>query len=112
MLTGVLTWAPVIGAANYFDDLGTMGTLALILIYMCVTTGAAFYAVRARQTVWAVFGGLGTVILLWPLFNSVYPVPAYPGNLWPYLVVAYVLIGVLLLALRPVLGRAALVEAG
>jgi amino acid transporter len=112
MLTGVLTWAPAIGAANYFDDLGTIGTLALIMVYMCVTVAAAVYAVRTRQTVWAVFGGLGTVILLWPLFNSVYPVPAYPGNLWPYLVVAYLLIGVALLAVRPVLGRVTLVEAG
>ncbi len=82
------------------------------MVYMCVTAAAAVYAVRMRQRVWAVFGGLGTVILLWPLFNSVYPVPAYPGNLWPYLVIAYLLIGVLLLAVRPVLGRANLAEVG
>jgi amino acid transporter len=112
MLVGVLTWAPAIGAATYFDNLGTIGTLSLILVYLCVTVGAAAYAVRTRQRMWAVFGGLGTVVLLWPLFNSVYPVPAYPGNLWPYVVVAYVLIGVGLLALRPVLGRAAMAEVG
>jgi amino acid transporter len=112
MLVGVLTLAPVIGPSTYFDDLGTIGTLSLILVYMCVTVGAAAYAVRTRQPVWAVFGGLGTAILLWPLFNSVYPVPAYPGNLWPYVVIAYLLIGIGLLALRPVLGRAALAEVG
>ncbi len=36
---------------------------------------------------------------------SIYPVPAYPGNLWLYLVIAYLLLGAALLLLRPQLGR-------
>jgi hypothetical protein len=45
------------------------------------------------------------MILLWPLYNSVYPTPAYPGNLWPYLVIVYLIVGLGLLAMRPVIVR-------
>jgi amino acid transporter len=109
MLAGVLCWAPVIGAADYFDDLGTIGML--MLVYLCVTVGAAVHAVRTRRPAWIATGGLGTVLMLWPLYNSVYPVPAFPGNLWPYLVIAYLLVGGIVLLLRPVLVRAVLAEA-
>jgi hypothetical protein len=75
-----------------------------------VTVAAAAYAARRRDRVWAAFGILGTVFMLWPLYNSVYPVPAFPGNLWPYLVIIYLAIGAGLLMMRPALGRAALAE--
>jgi hypothetical protein len=41
------------------------------------------------------------VVLIWPLYNSVYPVPAYPNNLWPYAVLAWIVIGMALLVGRP-----------
>jgi amino acid transporter len=111
MLAGVLIWAPMIGGSDYYGDMGTIGVLALIIVYMGVTAAAAVHAARRRDLVWAGFGGLGTLFMLWPLYNSVYPVPAFPGNLWPYVVVIYLLIGAGLLMLRPALGRAALAEA-
>jgi amino acid transporter len=80
-VAGVVLWAPLTGAANYYGDLGTIGTLALILGYMGVTIAESMNAARARKTVWVALGVVGTVVLLWPLYNSVYPVPAYPGNL-------------------------------
>jgi hypothetical protein len=49
--------------------------------------------------------------MLWPLYNSIYPVPAFPGNLWPYVVIIYLVIGAGLLVLRPGLGRAGLADA-
>jgi amino acid transporter len=110
MLAGVLVWAPMIGGSDYYGDMGTIGVLALILVYMGVTVAAAAYAARRRDRVWAAFGILGTVFMLWPLYNSVYPVPAFPGNLWPYLVIIYLAIGAGLLMMRPALGRAALAE--
>ena len=110
MLAGALLWAPTIGASDYYGDMGTIGTLALILVYMAVTAAAASYAIRQRDFVWAGFGILGAVFMLWPLYNSVYPVPAFPGNLWPYVVAIYLVIGGGLLALRPALARAPLAE--
>ena len=110
MMAGIVLWAPFIGSGNYYGDMGTIGTLSLILVYMGVTLAEASDALRASKLIWAGFGLLGTVILLWPLYNSVYPVPAWPGDLWPYLVVAWLIAGVGLLAIRPAIGRIALVE--
>jgi amino acid transporter len=111
MLAGVLIWAPMIGGSDYYGDVGTIGVLALIIVYMGVTAAAAVHAARQRDLVWASFGGLGTLFMLWPLYNSIYPVPAFPGNLWPYVVIIYLVIGAGLLVLRPGLGRAGLADA-
>jgi amino acid transporter len=100
-IAGVVLWAPLTGAANYYGDLGTIGTLALILVYMAITIAESMNAVRARKMLWVTLGVTGTMVLLWPLYNSVYPAPAYPGNLWPYVVTAYLVVGLGLLAMRP-----------
>ncbi|HXT81965.1 MAG TPA: amino acid permease, partial [Acetobacteraceae bacterium] len=100
-ILGLLVWAPFVGAANYYGAMGTIGTLALILVYMGVTAAEAADALRTRKAMWAVFGVMGTAILLWPLYNAVYPVPAFPGNLWPYVVVIYLIAGAALLVVRP-----------
>jgi amino acid transporter len=111
MLAGVLIWAPMVGGSTYYGDMGTIGVLALIIVYMGVTAAAARYAMRQRDLVWAAFGLFGTLFMLWPLYNSVYPVPAFPGNLWPYVVLIYLVIGAGLLMLRPALARVSLAEA-
>jgi amino acid transporter len=105
MAVGLLVWAPAVGAGAYYGDLGTIGILALILVYIGVTAAAALHAVRIGRRAAAALGALGSFIMIWPLYNSIYPVPAYPGNLWPYLVIAYLILGVALLLLRPQLGR-------
>jgi len=38
-LLGILVWAPFAGATDYCGDLATIGTLALILVYVGVTGG-------------------------------------------------------------------------
>ena len=111
MVLGELIWSPFIGAGNYYGDTATIGTLALILVYMGVTSAEAIDASRARKWIWSGLGLLGSLILIWPLWNSIYPIPAYPGNLWPYLVVMYLLAGGVLLLMRPVMGQAILGEA-
>jgi amino acid transporter len=109
-LIGILVWAPLRGAENYYDDLATIGTLALIVVYMAMTGAELADALAARRPIWSTFGILGTVALLWPLYNSVYPVPAFPGNLWPYLVVTWLVLGALLPTIRPVISAADMAE--
>lgn len=105
-MAGIVLFAPFSVPANYAGAVATIGTLALILVYMGVTVAEAVDAARSRKTRWVAFGVLGTLILLWPLYNSIYPEPAYPGNLWPYVVIAYLAVGLGLLALRPAIGQA------
>jgi amino acid transporter len=105
-IAGVLLWAPFTGAASFYGNVGTIGTLALILVYIGVTIAEAIDAARATKLLWAAIGTAGMLILLWPLYNSVYPAPAYPQNLWPYVVMAYLLLGLGLLAIRPALAQA------
>ncbi len=104
-IAGVVLWAPLTGAAKYYDAVGTIGTLALILVYIGVTIAEAIDAVRERKKAWTALGLAGMLILLWPLYNSVYPAPAFPQNLWPYVVVAYLVAGFLLLRMRPALTK-------
>jgi len=105
-MAGAVLWAPFTGAAGYYGAMGTIGTLALILVYMGVTIAEAMAAARVRKMMWAALGVAGMMILLWPLYNSVYPVPAWPGNLWPYAVIAYLIAGLGLVAMRPALEQA------
>lgn len=105
MLAGLLAWAPFIGPADYYDNVATIGVLALIIAYLGVTAAAAVHAVRSGSQLWLVLGVLGTLAMLWPLYNSVYPVPDFPGNLWPYLVIGWIAVGAALLALIPAIGR-------
>jgi hypothetical protein len=44
------------------------------------------------------------LILLWPLYNSIYPIRDFPRNLWPYVVIAWIFAGALLLTFHPALG--------
>jgi len=102
-LLGVLVWAPFVGAADYFAYLATIGTLALILVYGSVTGAELAESLGSRRLIWALFGLAGILALLWPLYNSVYRIPDFPRSLWPYVVITWIVAGVLLPIVRPAL---------
>ncbi len=107
---GLLAWARGTGPGAYYGATGTIGTLAIILVYMGVAWAQARDAGKRGQSVGWLLGALGVMLLCWPLYNSVYPVPAYPGNLWPVVLVAWLGGGALLLKMRPALAREGLTE--
>jgi hypothetical protein len=78
----------------------TIGTLGLILVYISVTGAQAIGAFRTGRPVWWMIGSLGAVLLLWPLGNSLYPSPPWPGNVWPYIVAAWLVLGLALAFFR------------
>ena len=100
-LGSLLLWGAYSSPTDYSGDIATIGTLALILVYIGVTGTQAISAFRSRRLGWAMLGTAGTVLLLWPLTNSLYPVPHWPGNLWPYVVTAWLVVGGLADFLRP-----------
>jgi amino acid transporter len=96
-LIGILVWAPFVGAADYFGYLATIGTLALILVYSSVTGAQLAESLDSRRMIWALFSLAGMLVLLWPLYNSVYPIPDFPRNLWPYVVIGWIFAGAVLM---------------
>jgi hypothetical protein len=96
-----LAWGPIVGSGNYYSYTSTIGTLALILIYIGVGAAETVEALRERRTVWAVVCTLGPVILLWVLYRNIYPVPEFPNNLWPYFAFVWAIASFALIRLRP-----------
>jgi len=104
-LACLFLWGARSSAVSYSANIVTIGTLALILLYIGVTGALAIGAFRSRRSVPWMIGSLGAVLLLWPLWNSLYPAPPWPGNVWPYVVAAWVVLGVLLALFRPSVAR-------
>jgi amino acid transporter len=109
-LLGLLAWALPSNPSFYYGATGTIGTLSIILVYMAV----AWAQTKNSGTQWrgwgAVAGLLGVVLLLWPLYNSIFPIPAYPASLWPLVLLVWLACGGCLLAVRPALARKPLPE--
>lgn len=103
-----IVWAPFAGAVNYYSYTSTIGTLALILIYIGVGTAEVIEARRERRPIWPALCAMGPVILLWVLYRNIYPVPEYPNNLWPYVALAWLLAAWAVIRLRPAVAKAPL----
>jgi len=103
-------WAPFAGAGNFYSYTSTIGTLALILVYIGVGGAEVYESWRERRARWAALCVLGPALLLWVLYRNVYPVPEYPNNLWPYVVLAWVVASWLVTRWRPTVSSAPLAE--
>lgn len=105
MLVGI-----IFGASQIFGFLGTIATLAVIVLYILANFALITFVLHERRadfSIWrhAVVPIVGTLLLLPVMFVTVWPIPAYPFNLTPYIFVALMLIGLVamlvLLARRP-----------
>jgi hypothetical protein len=103
-----LSWAPFSGAGNYYSYTGTIGTLGLMLTYIGVGCAETLEASRETRWFWSVICVLGPMVLLWSLYRTLYPVPDYPDNLWPYVTLVWIVVALGLIRLRPALARAPL----
>lgn len=95
---GDLGGAPI--TVYYF--FATLGTLAVIIVYigLCVGGMVFFRRIRDRYNVVAHLWvpAAGVVLFGAALFGSVYPAPTAPLNLTPYITMAVVLVGVVVVA--------------
>lgn len=101
------SWAPFVGATDFYSYTGTIAVLALILIYIGVGT-AEVVETWGKQSLWPAICLSGPVLLIWVLYRNLYPVPEYPNNLWPYVAVAWVAVSVAIMRSRPAVTRAPL----
>lgn len=80
-----------------FNDCGVMGAFGFLGAYFLITLAAPFYLnkISELKTKDIVLCAVTLVLLLIPTWVSVYPVPAAPLNAFPYIFLAYVIIGVM-----------------
>jgi amino acid transporter len=84
--------------ADIFGFLGTIATLAAIILYSMANFALTSYVQRELPehfSLWrhAIVPWMGTLALLPVLFITIYPVPSWPYNITPYLFFAILLFG-------------------
>src|SRR3984885_7322095 len=84
---------------DIFGFLGTVTTLSVIVLYVMANFALTAYIRREHRSdynVWRhmVLPGIGTLALLPVLFTTVYPRPAWPVDLTPYIFIVVMLVGV------------------
>jgi amino acid transporter len=97
ILLSSLTLTKVFSLAilDAFNDAGTFGAFGFLGAYFLISFAAPTYL---RQRGELTIGALGIAVasaflLLVPAVGSVYPVPAWPVNIFPYIFIAYLAVG-------------------
>ena len=97
----IATLVPIIlialnnGIFDIYGWLGTIATYGFLFNYALVTIAAPVYLYREKELKLKdiVLSVITFIILLIPIVGSVYPFPAYPYNLFPFIFLAWLVIG-------------------
>jgi amino acid transporter len=90
---------------DVFFYLATMGILSLLVMYVVTNLGALrylFLSGQRRVALWEIvfpLGGIGFAV--YTLYKNLWPVPPYPFNVFPYVVAAWLAVGLAIAALVP-----------
>lgn len=93
-LVSTVFWGSRGGGVTYASECASIGGLALIVVYLSVCFAELVASFSARSILRGAVSALSILLLLWPLYNTVYPSPRFPDNLWPYVVGAWILVGI------------------
>ncbi len=90
-------------AAAMFGYVGTVGVLGFLVSYGLTSVADMVNETRVGQQKGfkVALALLALLIILYTLYANVYPVPAMPYAIFPYLTAAWIAIGILLLMRRP-----------
>ena len=103
LLIVFLAWTK--SAVDVYFYVATMGVLALLLVYAVASLGALrflFFAGERRAPRWEmVIPMLATGYLVFVLYKQFSPKPASPYDIFPYVAIAWTLLGAALALLRP-----------
>jgi amino acid transporter len=85
-----------------FNDAGLFGAMGFCGAYVLISLATPFYLqkigeLKARHIFMSV---AALLLLIIPIVGTVWPMPPYPMNLFPYIFGAYVLVGVVLVIVR------------
>ncbi len=92
-----------VSAANGFGYLGTIGVLALLVVYIASQFAAIRLFRKNRRWNAAQFLiPIAAILMLgYTLYSNVWPVPAAPAQFFPYIVAAWLVIGLLIVVAVP-----------
>ena len=78
-----------------FGWYGTIASYGFILVYLLCSIASPVYLKKTGEltTGAIVYGAAGAILMTLSLFGSLYPIPAYPLNLLPYIFLLYMVIG-------------------
>jgi amino acid transporter len=99
LIFGYLVFGDPATTYGYF---GGLGTLAVLFVYIFINVSVFLYFYRKERENFsivrhAVIPLVATAAVCLPIRGLLYPVPDPPYNLWPYLLAAWVLIGLVIL---------------
>jgi amino acid transporter len=86
---------------SVFFYLATFGTLNLLVMYIATNLAAVRFLTRGGRPWEVVIPLAGIAVAGYVLYHNIYPVPASPFDRFPYLVGAWLLVGVLVILLVP-----------
>ena len=94
-----------------------MGILSLLVMYIVTNVGALRYLFLGERSTRAAMGdrlarSAASPFAIYTLYKNVWPVPDYPFNLFPYIVAAWLLLGLGVAALVPGLATRVRTELG
>src|SRR5271170_4380665 len=91
----ILTQVFQLAVLDAFNDAGTFGAFGFLGAYFLISIAApAYLSKRGELGAGALTFSIASVVLLTvPAVGSVYPVPSWPVNIFPYIFLGYVAIG-------------------
>lgn len=91
-----------VAVTDAFNDAGTFGAFGFLGAYFFVSIAAPMYLKKIGELrpLDIAYAAAALVCLLVPAVGSVYPVPAPPVNLFPYIFAAYFLVGLVVFVAR------------
>lgn len=111
LLTAIMGIAYLIFGLPYgpeviYDNSSTLGVLSMLTVYGLACLGTILYFHKHRDTIKRSFVKhilvpvLGILVLVYPMWTNLYPVPAFPGNIYPYLVILWIIIGLVVYTVK------------
>jgi amino acid transporter len=104
----VLTWsrAPGVNGASLFGFLGTIGVFLILVAYILTNVAALRFFVARRLWSWQwIVPVLAIVVPGYTLYSNLYPIPNPPYNIFPYVALAWLVVGLVIILTSPTLVR-------
>jgi amino acid transporter len=104
----LLGWsrAPGVNGASLFGFLGTIGVFLILVAYVLTNVGALRFFVTRRLWSWQwIVPVLAIVVLSYTLYSNLYPIPNPPYNIFPYVALAWLVVGLVTILASPTLVR-------